>query len=115
MPLSPSEIVRAKGMAVGAWAVIGVMVAGCGYLTRRVSLLARSGAVIEPLQPGDFWIGLAALTMYLLLWSLLLPVDGRSWIASTVAGAACVALGVRDRHGVGFSIPSPGPCSAGCP
>ena len=70
------------------WTCIGFVLAGCGFLIRR--LLAR----LLPPAPSpatlgvvDAWIGLAGLAAYLLLWNL--------WFAVTwVACVPPVALGV---------------------
>ena len=91
-----------------AWVIIAVVISGVGYATRRLLLFGRTGVAPAPLQPADFWIGLAALTAYLLFFALLWPVSQWSWLLPLVAGGAGAVIGFGSLRSARPPIPSAG-------
>jgi hypothetical protein len=86
------DVVLPTLAVVLTWLVVGVVLAGCGYLVRRA--LAGPGS----LGAHDLWIGLAALLAYLQLWSLATGISAYAWIVPSVAGVAGTALAFRPRR-----------------
>lgn len=62
-----------------SWIAIGVLVAGCGYATRRSVSSLIPGHPRVALSRADLWVGLAMVLAFLQAWSLL---GGISWAAS---------------------------------
>lgn len=78
------------------WICVGIVLVGCGFLTRRALLrLLSNAAPTDGLSVADLWIGLAALVAYLQLWSLVRGVGWESWPLPVCAGLAGVAIGGR--------------------
>ena len=78
------------------WTCIGIVLAGCGFLIRR--LLARlmpAGRSAVTLRAVDSWIGLAGLAAYLLLWNLWFAVTWIACVPPAALGAAGAVLGGR--------------------
>jgi hypothetical protein len=79
----------------GTWVLASLVLAGCGFAARAVLVRFATGAPAGAPRLGDVWIGLAALLAYLLLWSLVLPLEAATWIAPALAAAAGLAAGAR--------------------
>jgi hypothetical protein len=96
-------------LAIAAtWLVVALVLAGCGFLTRRLLLAAFAGSRAERLAAADLWLGLAALLAYLQLWSLVLSISWYAWIAPAAIGIAGLVLGGRgllSLRGARISIP----------
>jgi len=84
-----------------SWLGLGAMLAGCGFVTRRLLL---PGALRVPadrrLGRADPWIGLAALLAYIQAWSLFSPVTGEAWLVPTLLAAGGLGWGAWRRSPV---------------
>lgn len=82
---------------VSTWAVVSALVWGCGYavrllVLRLVALDARAAPCV-----ADVWTGLAALTVYLVVWSLGSGIDRRTWLPVVLVGLLGWGLALRHR------------------
>jgi hypothetical protein len=96
------QIALHTGAVVLAWLCIGVVLAGCGYLIRRLLVGPLFGQEGRGLACADVWIGLAALSVYLLVWNLFWAVGSDAWLlpaALGVVGAMSGALRLRGALG----------------
>ena len=93
--MSLEHVVLPTLAVVLAWICVGVVLAGCGFLTRRALLRVLSDSPADGLRPADMWVGLAGLIAYLQVWSLVFPVGWETWPAPVCAGLAGVVLGGR--------------------
>lgn len=93
-------------LAVAAsWLLFGVVILGCGFLTRAALLRAFTNERAERAHTADLWIGLGALVLYVLLWNQFAAITWAAWIVPGVAGAtgaAIGALGLRSLRGAGL-------------
>jgi hypothetical protein len=89
------DVVLPTLAVVLSWLCVGVVLAGCGFLARRVLLRLLPGSAAGGLATADLWIGLAALTAYLQVWSLFHGISRLAWIAPALAGLAGAATGAR--------------------
>jgi hypothetical protein len=72
------------------WLLVGLMLAGCGFLARLALLRVLTNSPTAGLVAADLWVGLAALLAYLQVWSLFLSVNWAAWLAP--AGSALIGL-----------------------
>jgi hypothetical protein len=101
------DVVLRTLAVVLTWLVVGAMLAGCGFLTRRALLRLLAVSPGGGLTRADLWIGLAALLVYLQLWSLAFSVGRAAWAAPAAAGVAGLALSTVRRRGFRLSRLSP--------
>jgi hypothetical protein len=94
-PVNVLHVVAPTLAVIATWLIVATILAGCGFLTRRLLLrwFSRSGA--EGLSAADLWLGLAVLLAYLELWSLVFRIGWFAWLAPIAFGAAGLVLGVR--------------------
>lgn len=85
------------GVVLLTWAVVGVLVWGCGYAVRR--FVTRLVGLRDRAAPclADVWTGLGAVTVHLLLWSLVAPIDAMTWLPMIALAALGWALAFRSR------------------
>ena len=89
------DVVLPTLAVVLSWLCVGAVLAGCGYLARRLALRLLSGSSAGGLSRADLWIGLATLVAYLQVWNLFFSVSWVSWVAPVALGLAGLTLGVR--------------------
>jgi hypothetical protein len=97
-PMQVSNVVATAIAAVAVlvtWTVVTLMLAGVGLGTRRGLLACVGRAECPTLCVADIWTGVAALSAYLLVWSMLAAIGPATWIAPLVVGAGGIALLVR--------------------
>jgi hypothetical protein len=88
-------------LAVAAsWLLFGVVILGCGFLTRAALLGLFSNERADRPQGADLWIGLAVLLLYLFLWNQFAAITWAAWIAPAIAGVAGAALGAARHQGI---------------
>ena len=94
------------GVVLATWLVVGAVVWGCGYAVRR--LLVRVAALRTPVTPclADAWTGVAAITVYLVVWSLGAGVDGRAWPLAIGVAVVGWVLALRARRPQQFLPPA---------
>lgn len=98
--MSLERVVLPTLAVVLTWLCVGVLLAGCGFLTRRALLRLLSDSPADGLRVADVWVGLATLIAYLQVWSLLLSVGWIAWVAPICVGLAGAALGARRLGGL---------------
>ena len=100
-----ANTVWATAVVLATWALVGAVIVGLGLLTRRALFrLVRVDASPQPCG-ADLWTGLAALVVWLLASSVVLPVDWRVWPVPAGLGAVGLVLAIRERTG-GWARPS---------
>jgi hypothetical protein len=77
-----------------SWLFVAAVVAGCGFLTRRL-VLAYFSEPGDGLACADLWIGFAVLVAYLEIWNLTLPIRLLAWIAPLACGGVGLVLAAR--------------------
>ncbi len=88
-------------LAVAAsWLLFGVVIIGCGFLTRAALFRLFSDVPAGRLQRADLWIGLAVLVLYLFLWNQFLALTWTAWIAPGIVGAVGAAVGAWRLQGL---------------
>jgi hypothetical protein len=85
--------VSTLGIAV-SWVGIGLVIAGCGLVTRRALLTVLSYPAGRSLSRVDLWIGLGALTVFVQAWGLFWAVTWEAWLVPVAVGAAGLILAV---------------------
>src|SRR3954471_768691 len=90
-----------------SWLLFAAVLLGCGFLARLA--LVRLLAPSDPMRPrvADLWIGLGAVTLYLLVWNDLAPVGWYAWLVPGVAAVAGLALGIPRLAAIRAQRPSP--------
>src|SRR3954468_10915533 len=84
-------VVLATLAIVLAWLCVALVIGGCGFLVRRALIECDA----RGLAPVDLWLGLAAVLVCLLVWSVFLRVSVACWAIPLAAGIAGLALGLR--------------------
>ncbi len=92
VPLTDT-VVSTLAVAV-SWIAIALLVAGCGYATRRALSSLLTGPC-EALNRADLWIGFATVLAFLQLWSLLGGISWAAWIPPLGVGLFGVAWNGR--------------------
>jgi hypothetical protein len=76
-----------------AWLCAGLVLVGCGFLVRRLLLGMLSEQRVGGLACADLWIGLAVLSLYLLVWNFFWAVGWDTWLLPGTAGVVGVIWG----------------------
>jgi hypothetical protein len=79
----------------GTWLAVALLIAGCGALARRGLLAVASVPTTDRLRRSDLWIGLAVLTAFLQLWSLVADISWAAWLLPALAGVVGLAPSAR--------------------
>ena len=87
------QTVVATGAVLVAWFCAAAVLAGCGYLLRRLLVERLAGEHARRIRCEDLWLGLAALTVYLLVWNLFWAIGWDAWLLPAVAGVVGLASG----------------------
>ena len=88
----------------GTWFAVAALLAGCGALARRGLLAVAAVSASDGLRRSDLWIGLAVVTAFLQLWSLLAGISWAALLPPAVGGLIGLVLGAR-ALGSGFRLP----------
>jgi hypothetical protein len=91
-----TQVVLPTLAVAGIWALLAVVFGGCGAFVRRALIAALGLRPAGRLAIRDVWIGLAALTGYLLIWNMFAAITWWTWVAPLVVGAAGAVLSLPE-------------------